>query len=250
MKQSGVLPVENHLEGSMKTVAIIQSNYIPWKGYIDVIRRVDEFILLDDVQYTRRDWRNRNRIKSPHGPLWLTIPVQVKGKYLQKIKDTQVEGSAWRKQHWCIFCQSYRKAPYFATYKDQLEELWLGSNEMFLSQINHRWLLALCQMMGVTTPITFSMDRQIPTEDPTERLVELCLSAGASVYLSGPAARTYLEEERFRRQGIAVEWMDYSGYPEYSQLHPPFDHYVSVLDLLVSLGPDARLFLERSAHAA
>jgi hypothetical protein len=234
----------------MKKVAIIQSNYIPWKGYLDVIRRVDEFILLDDVQYTRRDWRNRNRIKAPQGTVWLTIPVQSKGKYLQKIKETVVDGSDWRKQHWQRFAHSYQKAPYFRTYRELLEELWLGSDEQSLSRINHAWLLALCREFGITTPITWSMDRDVRTEDPTQRLVELCKHAGATTYLSGPAAQAYLDGEAFRREGITVEWMDYSGYPEYGQLYPPFDHHVSVLDLLVTVGPAARGCLERRPLAA
>jgi len=106
-----------------KRVAIVQSSYIPWKGYFDLIRHVDEFILFDDVQFTKRDWRNRNRIKTPQGPLWLSIPVQVKGRYLQAIKDTVVSDPAWSRTHWRTIRSNYAKAPFFPQFKDALEDL-------------------------------------------------------------------------------------------------------------------------------
>src|ERR1700754_2429408 len=96
-----------------KRVAIVQSNYIPWKGYFDLIAAVDEFILYDDMQYTRRDWRNRNQIKTPLGVQWMTVPVQVKGKYYQKIKDTEIDGIDWAEAHWRLLAQNYRRAAHF-----------------------------------------------------------------------------------------------------------------------------------------
>lgn len=96
-----------------KKVAIVQSNYIPWKGYFDMIAAVDEFILYDDMQYTRRDWRNRNQIKTPQGPQWLTVPVKVKGKYLQTIRETEIDGVDWVEAHWKAIVQNYRRAPHF-----------------------------------------------------------------------------------------------------------------------------------------
>src|SRR5262245_55628331 len=140
-----------------KKVAIVQSNYIPWKGYFDLINSVDEFILFDDMQYTKRDWRNRNKIKSVKGSLWLTIPVEVTGKYFQKIKETVVSDQTWRQKHWRTIVHSYSKAVYFKIYQDVFEELYLGSNERFLSEINHRFLQAVCQLLGVKTKITWSM---------------------------------------------------------------------------------------------
>src|SRR5216683_727265 len=105
-----------------KTIAAVQSNYIPWRGYFDLISQVDEFILFDDAQYTRRDWRNRNKIKTPKGLIWLTIPVETKGKYSQKIKDTVVTDSKWARDHWRSIVHNYSKAPYFPEYRELFEE--------------------------------------------------------------------------------------------------------------------------------
>ena len=109
----------------IKKVAIIQSNYVPWKGYFDIINKVDEFILYDDVQYTRRDWRNRNKIKTPNGLHWLTIPVEVKGKYNQKIKDTIISEFNWTKKHWNAIKFNYANSKYFFEFKDFLKNyIW------------------------------------------------------------------------------------------------------------------------------
>ena len=119
-----------------KKAAIVQSNYIPWKGYFDLINKVDEFILYDNVQYTRRDWRNRNKIKTPNGLMWLTIPVEVKGNYLQKVKDTVIGNPKWNREHWQAIIHNYAKAKYFKDYKALFEDLYLGMQERYLSIIN------------------------------------------------------------------------------------------------------------------
>ena len=226
-----------------KRVAIVQSNYIPWRGYFDLMNLVDEFILFDDMQYTRRDWRNRNLIKSPAGLKWLTIPVQVKGKYFQPIKDTVVNNGTWNRQHWQTIIHCYAKANFFADYKEWLEELYLGVTEKHLSLINYRFLKAICDLLGIGTAIKWSMDYKL-AGDKTERLVGLCEQARATEYLSGPAAQAYLDETQFERRGIKVSYMDYSGYPEYRQLNPPFAPNVSILDLILNEGPRARAFLK------
>jgi len=229
-----------------KVVAILQSNYIPWKGYFDLINWADEFILFDDMQYTRRDWRNRNKIKTANGPVWLTIPVQVKGKYHQRIDETEVADLDWPRDHWNAIRHSYSRARYFAEYKEQLEELYLGCREQFLSRINHRFLSAVCGWLGIQTRITWSTDYS-SCEGKTERLVHLCQQAGATEYLSGPAARDYIDPVLFESAGIRLRYADYTGYPEYAQLFPPFDHYVSILDLILNEGPEARRFMLSSA---
>lgn len=226
-----------------KRVAILQSNYIPWKGYFDLINSVDEFIIFDDMQFTRRDWRNRNKIKTPQGIRWLTIPVQVKGKYFQKIKDTVTVNAQWRHEHWQTIRQNYSRAKYFKVYAQRFEELYLSCNEAHLSRINFLFLTAICQILGIKTRISWSMDYHI-VEGKTERLVDLCCQAGTSEYLSGPSAKDYVQEELFHNAGIKLAWMDYSGYPEYEQLYPPFDHYVSILDLLFNQGEHARKFMK------
>jgi hypothetical protein len=226
-----------------KVVAIVQSNYIPWKGYFDMINLVDEFVLYDDVQYTRRDWRNRNTIKTAHGPLWLTLPVDTKGKYLQAVKDTVITDDAWRTQHWKSIVHSYARARGFHVYAERLEALYQSSRERSLSLVNHRFLVDICGWLGIETPLTWSSQYRLEN-DRTGRLVSLCLQAGATIYLSGPAARAYMDESQFAAAGIEVRYMNYDGYLEYPQVHPPFQHDVSIIDLLMNTGEEAPRFLK------
>jgi hypothetical protein len=226
-----------------KTVAIVQSNYIPWKGYFDLINSADEFVLYDDAQYTRRDWRNRNTIKSPNGLLWLTIPVQVKGRYFQKIKDTVVADDKWARGHWQTIVHNYSRAPYFSEHRELFEDLYLGLNERLLSQINFSFISLICRILGITTTISWSADYQL-SGDKTERLLGICQQAGATRYLSGPSAKAYLEEDLFKRLGIELCYMDYDGYDEYHQLYPPFASRVSIIDLIFNEGPNARRYMK------
>jgi hypothetical protein len=226
-----------------KKVAIVQSNYIPWKGYFDLINLVDEFILFDDMQYTRRDWRNRNIIKTQTGLQWLTIPVAVKGKYFQKIKDTTISDTNWGRQHWETIKHSYSRARHFSRYKELFENLYMDCGETFLSQINYRFIKAISELLGITTKISWSMD-YTAVDGKTERLLNLCKQSGANEYISGPAAKDYLDEDLFVREGIALRYMDYESYPEYEQLSQPFEHRVSVVDLIFNTGPEASKYMK------
>ena len=227
-----------------KCVAIVQSSYIPWKGYFDLIRAVDEFILLDDVQFTRRDWRSRNRIKTPQGLMWLTIPVQSKGRYLQTIQETHVAEGGWSGKHWASLRANYARAPFFEAYASGLEAVYRDlAKETRLSAINHALIVAACGFLAIETPIRWSSDYEV-VSGRNERLVALCRQAGATDYLSGPSARDYMDEAMFAAAGVAVRFADYSGYREYPQLYPPFEHHVSVLDLLFSTGHGARKYLK------
>jgi len=226
----------------MKKIAILQSNYIPWKGYFDMIAAVDEFILFDDMQYTRRDWRNRNQIKTPQGVQWLTVPVKVKGKYHQKIKDTEIDGTNWASIHWDSLSQNYRRAPYFKEVSDWLESLYIEETYTKLSQLNYRFIVAICDYLGIKTVINNS-GNYVLKEGKTERLVDLCIQAGGTEYISGPAAKDYIEESVFMDKDIKLTWFDYSGYPEYPQLWGEFTHEVSILDLLFNCGKDAHRYM-------
>jgi WbqC-like protein family len=231
---------------SEKTVAIVQSSYIPWRGYFDLIGLVDEFVLYDDAQYTKRDWRNRNRIKTPQGLQWLTIPVEVKGRYLQEIRAVQVESGEWATRHWKALVHNYSAAPHFQRYRELFEELYLDCKESALSLINRRFLEAVCSILGIKTKLSWSMDYGADGAK-TERLVDLCLRAGATAYLSGPRAKEYLDEGLFEAAGITLKYMDYSGYRDYPQLHPPFEPAVTVLDLIFNTGGDARAYLKSAS---
>lgn len=220
----------------MKRVAILQSNYIPWKGYFDLINMVDEFILYDDVQYTRRDWRNRNKIKSPQGTFWLTISVNVKGKYDQKICETEINDEKWARDHWKAITLNYAKAKHFKEVSVYLERFYQEcSKERLLSKINYYFICELCRILEIKTKISWSSDYEL-RDGRSERLLSLCQQAGANEYISGPAAKSYLNEQLFLSQGIGVQWMNYNGYPEYSQCFPPFIHEVSIIDLLMNEG--------------
>lgn len=227
----------------MKKVAISQSNYIPWKGYFDLIASVDQFILYDDMQYTRRDWRNRNQIKTPKGVRWLTVPVLVKGKYHQTIRETQINGTAWAAAHWKSLSLNYGRAPYYQAITSWLEPLYKTSQYAYLSDLNRAYLEAVCSFLDIRTPLTPSSDYRL-VEGKSERLAEVCVQAGATEYVTGPAAKDYLDESVFLKRGIKVTWFDYDSYREYPQLWGEFTHGVSILDLLFNCGPKSRQYMK------
>lgn len=229
-----------------KKVAILQSNYIPWKGYFDIIASVDEFIFYDEMQYTKNDWRNRNKIITPNGLQWLSIPVITKGHISQEIRimDAKVVDKKWAKSHWNTIKQFYRRAPYFKEYADIFEKLYNEcEQEEYLCKINYKFIYAINEILGIKTKISFSQDYGL-IEGKTERLVDLVQKAGGTEYLSGPAAKDYIKAEFFEKANIKLSWMDYSEYPEYPQLCIPFEHGVSVLDLIFNCGPESRKFMK------
>ncbi|ROL57563.1 hypothetical protein D9V87_09325 [Bacteroidetes/Chlorobi group bacterium MS-B_bin-24] len=220
-------------------VAIIQPNYIPWKGYFDIINMVDIFVLYDDVQYTLRDWRNRNRIKAKNGLLWMTIPTD--GTQEKIIKDVKVVwDEKWNIKHWKSIVINYSKAKYFQEYKDYFEELYFNLKEYFLWEINFKFIEAIAKILGIKTKIVFSSDLNYDRKlTKTDRLIAILKELNATSYLSGPSAKNYINEELFKKSNIKLEWMDYFGYPEYPQLYPPFIHEVSIIDLILNTGPNA-----------
>ena len=221
----------------MKRVAIIQSNYIPWKGYFDIVHDVDLFVFHDDLQYTKGDWRNRNRIKTPGGERWLTIPVGSDERRL--IRDVELPGMDWAREHWRRLEAAYRRAPFYAHYRDYFEALYFGTRWQRLSQLNQALIVGISRdLLGVTTDFADSSSFDL-TRSKGERVLELLARTGADVYVSGPAARAYITDDAFAHAGIGVVWKDYAGYPEYAQLHPPFSHAVTILDLLFHTGPAA-----------
>ncbi len=226
----------------MKKVAILQSNYIPWKGYFDMISAVDEFILYDDMQYTRRDWRNRNQIKTPQGIKWLTVPVKVKGKYHQRIRDTEIDGTAWATLHWKSLESNYRHARHFVEIASLLEPLYLEEQYTHLSKLNRRFIEVVCSYLGINTTLSNSWDYTL-LDGKTERLADLCAQAGGTEYISGPAAKDYIDDQVLIDYGIKLTWFDYAGYPEYPQLWGDFTHGVTILDLLFNCGKDASSYM-------
>lgn len=226
----------------MVSVAISQSNYVPWKGYFDLIRSVDQFVVFDTVQFTKRDWRNRNKIIGTSGePIWLTIPVASKNKSCALIKDIVVADQNWRKSHFLLIRSSYRKSSYYSKYESVFEELYLGSSEEKLSVINFTFLKTFCGLLKIETPLTTSKEFALNLT-ASEKLLLECTRFNASVYFSGPSAKSYIDRKLFERNSIALKWMDYSKYLEYTQHSKLFTHNVSIIDMICNLGEDARNF--------
>jgi hypothetical protein len=235
-------------------IAIVQSSYIPWRGYFAIIAKCDSFVFLDSVQFTRRDWRTRNRIKTPNGPLWLSIPVRQKGNYIAPIDAIEIAEPDWAKKHLRSFEANYRRAPYFMPVFPLIEAAYVqAGQETSLSAVNRGLTASICAILGIETPLVRDIDLldrdRLNALDPTARLMELAVAAGASEYLSGPSAQSYLDEAAFAARGVSVAWMDYSELPEYPQLWGAFDPALSILDALLNLGPDnVRSALCRPPH--
>lgn len=231
---------------SKNKIAVVQSNYIPWKGYFDLIRSVDTFVLYDEVQYTKRDYRNRNTIKTGQGLQWLTIPVSNKGKYLQKVCETEISEPSWGKDHLKSIQHNYAKAPHFKEIFPLLQEVYAGfENEISLSKVNERLIRFVLNYLECPTQLVWSMDIPKNTEGKNERLIEVVSYLKGDIYLSGPAAQSYMDVDHWAKQGIEVRFADYSGYPPYTQLHGEFVPNVSVLDLLFNQGKNSTQFMKR-----
>ena len=237
-----------------KTAAIVQSNYIPWRGYFDLIDRVDTFVLYDCVQYTRRDWRNRNRIKTPRGLRWLSIPVVNRGRYDQSIEDTEVASKDWAERHTAQIEASYSGAAGFAAHGGWLAAaLREAARSSRLTEINELLLRRICERLGLDADKICRTSNFFPSEalmaqDRTARMVWLCQAAGAKTYLTGPSARAYLDEAQFAEAGIQVEWMTYPDYPAYPQPWGVFEPQLSIVDLLLCV-PDRHIDYIRSGRA-
>jgi len=222
-------------------VAILQSNYLPWKGYFDIIASVDLFIFHDDLQYTKNDWRNRNKIKTFNGTKWITVPCGTSERRL--ICDVKLTNSDWQIKHWNFIKTNYKNAPYFNLYANFFEEIYLKKSWCNLSNLN-QYIIKNISKNFLFTKTKFSDSRKYSLKKTkSDRVVELLKKVGATTYLSGPSGKNYLDEKIFFEEGIELEWMSYDGYPIYSQIHQLFEHNVSIIDLLFNTGPNAREYL-------
>ena len=226
------------------TVVILQPSYIPWRGYFDQIRRADLFVFYDDVQYDRRGWRNRNRIKTAQGPQWLTIPVHARGSREGiPVKEIRIDWSTgWSRKHLKALSLAYGRAPHFADYLPVLESFYARRDE-YLADFTIETTIALSRELGLTST-RFLRSSELPEIGGarTERLIRILERVGAKRYLTGPSARTYIEPGKFDEAGIALEYVEYD-YPEYPQLHPPFEPALTILDLLFMTGQDALRYI-------
>lgn len=222
-------------------VVILQSNYIPWKGYFDLVHDADVFVFYDDVQYTKNDWRNRNKIMTVNGAKWITIPTGIDANRL--ICEVTLNDTSWQKKHWECLRQNYRRAPFFAYYRPFFEDVYLGKTWTNLSQLNQHLIQHISrELLGAQTAFDDSRNYQL-SGHRLERLLELIAKTGATQYISGPAAKKYITPDAFTALGVDLVWKDYSGYPEYAQSDLPFEHGVSILDVLFNVGPEAREYI-------
>lgn len=221
-------------------LAISQSNYIPWKGYFDLIASVDRFVLYDTVQFTKNDWRNRNLIKTPAGVQWLSIPV---GANIHRaIQDVVLPQTPWRSKHWKSLEAAYAKAPYFSEVAAWLEPIYAHHADTHLSAFNARLIHAICKYLGITTDVVFD-DGCHRQQDRVLKLIEMCQRHGADTYVSSPAGKNYIQPETFEAHGVHLEWFEYPAYPIYPQLHGPFVGQVSILDALFHCGAHLDAFM-------
>lgn len=220
----------------MTRAVVLQPNYVPWIGYFDLLNAADVFVLLDTVQYTRGDWRNRNRIKTSQGLKWLTIPVRPPLGTV--ICDVHCADLDWRAAHLARLEAAYRDAGAFDEMMPRIHEWYAGLPGTGLVEIDEHLLRCVANMLGISTPIRRASGLA-DAGDPTGRLVALCRAVDADRYLSGPAARAYLDVAVMQAAGITVEWACYDYVGGYPQPHPPFERAVSMLDPLLCLGDQA-----------
>lgn len=224
--------------------AILQPSYIPWRGYFHQIQLADFFVFYDDVQYDKHGWRNRNRIKTPQGTQWLTIPVKNRGNIdgHRTILETEIDWQrSWNQKHFLSLRNAYRKAPYFAEWEQFLSEVY-SRKSTYLAPFTIDLTINIARKMGnLHTRFLRSSELGI-SGLRTGRLVAIAKHLGCDRYLSGPSAKDYLDEEGFLKAGVTLEYMKYA-YPEYQQMYPPFDPHVSILDLLFMTGPRARDYI-------
>jgi len=216
-------------------VAALQSNYIPWKGNFDLINAVDKFIFYDEVQYTKNDWRNRNRIYSKNGLQWLTIPIY-KDAVKQKVSEVMLNDQSWQEKHFKTLNLTYKSAPFFHQLESLLINIYRENQWQRLIDLNRYILKKLSGIIGIQTTFLDSNDYELKG-DKVDKLLGLLMQVGATEYISGPSGKDYLNSSKplFEAQNIKLTYMDYSNYPTYEQLQQEFVHEVSLLDTIANV---------------
>ena len=223
---------------------ILQPSYIPWRGFFHQIQKADVFVFYDDVQFDRHGWRNRNRIKTPQGGKWLTIPVHSQGHLIEHTPIHEIEvcwNDDWSRKHGLTLQQHYGRAPCFERYRELLERVY-SRRDALLADFTIDLTIQIASELGLHHTRFVRSSTLGVTGVKTDRLLNILAKVKATHYISGPSARAYIEADKFAAAGITLEYMTYD-YPEYPQLYPPFDPQVSILDLLFMTGPDAPRYI-------
>lgn len=225
----------------MKKIAILQSNYIPWKGVFDMMNKVDVFVFFEDVDFTKRDWRTRNKIKTPEGEVWLSIPVK-KSSRGTKIYEIEIsQETNWQEKHYQTIVQYYKKAKFFSEYKWLLDKIYLEKKWENLSEFNIYVNTLIARELGIKTEFINSKDLETNgTKD--DKLIEIIKKLDGDFYLSGPAAKDYIVNEKFKKEKIELAYIEYK-YPEYTQLYGEFNHYITILDVLFNCGKEVPKYI-------
>ncbi len=221
--------------GKRMRAAIMQPGYLPWLGFFEMMHNCDLFVFLDDVQYTRKDWRSRNRIRTKEGWVFLTVPVLTKNRRFQLIKEAEINNhESWKKKHLHSLAINYRRAPYFDEYFPGLQHIY-RKDWIYLADLDIEIIAWLSQKLGITTPTVRSSVLQT-TGKREEKIINICKAIGAQVLYDTQAARDILDPEVFRDANIKIEFQDYR-HPVYKQIYEPFIPSMSVIDLLFQHGP-------------
>ena len=226
----------------LKKIAILQSNYLPWKGVFDIINSVDVFVFLEDVQYTEHDWRNRNKILTSNGPSWITVPIKSSDRRGQLIYQAEIcDKYNWQKKHFNSFQTNYGKAPCYKEYKWIIEEIYLNKKWKNLSKMNIYITKLISNILGIKTDFINSLELKCKGKKDN-KVINICKKLGADYYLSGPAAKDYINPKKFKDEKIILDYIDYK-YLEYNQLYKPFTHFVTILDLIFNFGNNSPYYI-------
>lgn len=215
-------------------VVVLQSNYLPWKGYFDLIKKADLFVFYDEVKFTKNDWRNRNQILGSNGLKWLTIPIDHKA-YHQRIAEVKLPDN-WQEAHARLLQLTYSKAPYYFQLESLIADTLLHQKWVYLKDLNHYLIEQIARLIGIQTVFVDSKLYHLK-DGKIERLLDLLIQVGATTYLSGPQGRNYLQHaaSSFKDAGIQITYYNYPEYPAYPQFSDTFYSNVSIVDMIAHL---------------
>lgn len=223
-----------------KVVGILQPGYLPWLGFFEQLLYSDEFVLYDDVQYDKNGWRNRNRVKGPQGPVWLTVPVQTKSLGQPLINQVPINPTQpnWPQKHLGSLRQFYGKAPFFKDYFPALQETLAQPWEKLID-LDRELIVLLAGWLGIHTPLILSSQLDCPHDDPSERLILILKKLEADIFYEGASGQNYLDLKKFEDVGLQVVFQDYQPKP-YPQQYGGFQPFLSVVDLIFNCGPESK----------
>ena len=225
-------------------IAIHQPEFMPWLGFFDKMMRADKYVIFDHVQFKKRYFENRNRIKRDEQTVWLSAPVKTKGKYLQPINEVAIDNSTpWQKRMWETIRHGYSKSPYFSLFAEEIEQLIMKQEYQMLMDFNLACICWFRKVLTIENPVVFSSRLGVADYKASDLIREICKRMDAQRYLCGPSGKDYLNEDDFRREGIEIVWQEFQ-HPKYPQLSHEFTPYMSVLDLVFNCGLKSRDVIE------